>query len=775
MEQTDDNVEREIHLYDYFEVLLRRKWVIILCFASIVLTAGIATYIMTPVYEASTSILIEESKIGGQALFAELAGLPQSSEIPSQIEIIKSRTIAEEVVRELKYDRRVFDISGKLDLRVTNLRIPEKFTGKLIKVKFTDNNGNFTVINTEDNEFLGKGIAGAPFNNDSGLSFDIKEANPYRGASFKIEKSKFNKTVRALQSNVSVTPVKNTNIANIKAQDGDPGMSAAIANSIVKHYIQQDISRRSKEATHVIKFVNNQLKPTQKKLEKSLEALAVHKRDSGVIDLKEGTIKLIEKISDLEKGRTALILREQQIKYLYDEVRGNAADISTLTLSVLEDPVIQSMINRLPVLESRKKSLLADYTERHPRVVALTAEINELKGKVIPSIRNIINSMRNKKESLSKEIDQIKVRLKELPDEEKRLAGLVLNKEVLSNINVFLFQKLNEATIAQASTMSLVQVIDPAIVPDKPLKPNKKQNILLAIIVGLFGSIGLAFFLEYLDNSIKSPRDVEERLGIPIFGRIPFIPAKKNGQRSNPDTGLITLESIKSVTAESFRSLRTNLQFAGLEKKGRIFHITSPQSSEGKSTITANLGITLALMGGKTLIIDLDLRKPTVHHIFGINKEPGITNLLTRTTTFQEIVKTTGFEHLYVIPAGIIPPNPSELLSQENLSAFLDEIREQFDFILIDSPPVLPVTDAQLLGRLADTSFLVIELGKTPFPAAEHSIAQLRNINVNVAGAIINKIQPSTGYGYYSYQYHYYYGEPEKKDSISKLKFWKKT
>jgi len=181
IEQIDDNVEREIHLYDYLEALLRRKWVVILCFASIVLTVGISTYRMTPVYEASTSILIEESKIGGQALFAELTGLPQSSEIPSQIEIIKSRTIAEEVVRELKYDQRVFDISGNLNLQVTNLQIPEKFTGEVIKVKFTDNNGNFTVINTEDNEFLGNGVAGALFNSDSGFSFDIKEATPYKG------------------------------------------------------------------------------------------------------------------------------------------------------------------------------------------------------------------------------------------------------------------------------------------------------------------------------------------------------------------------------------------------------------------------------------------------------------------------------------------------------------------------------------------------------------------------------------------------------------------
>jgi len=767
IEQTNDVEEREIHLYDYVEVLLRKKWIVISCFAVIVLAAGIGTYFATPIYEASTSILIEEAKGGGEALFSELAGLPQTSEIPSQIEIIKSRTIAEEVVRELKYDQRVFDQPGDLELRVTNLQIPQGFIDEEIEVEFTDDKGNFTV--TRDGESLGRGIAGTPFKSDSGLSFDLKAVNPEKGASFKVKRSSFYKAVESLQNKVTVSPVRNTNIVYIKVQDSDPRMASDIANSIVQRYIQQDISRRSKEATYMIKFVKRQIEPTQKKLENALESLAAHKRNSRVVDLKEGTKKLIENIGALEKEKINLEIKEQQVKYLYDEVQRSITDTSTLNLSVLDDTVVQSMISSLAMLENNRKSLLAEYTARHPQVVALSAEINEIKRRVNSSILNTLDSLRSKKESFTGEIEKLRAELKVLPEEEKRLAGLVLNKEVLSNINAFLFQKLNEATITQASTISSIQVVDPAIVPERPIKPQKKKNILLAVVVGLMSGIGFAFFFDYLDNSIKTPRDVEERLGLPVFGHIPLVqteePSKQPLSGGNSNSGLITLDSTKSIVAESFRSLRTNLQFAVLEKRGRVFHFTSTMQGEGKTTITANLGVTLALMGSRTLIIDLDLRKPRIHHIFGISREPGITHLLAGKSDLKEIIRPTATEHLYVIPAGIIPPNPSELLSQQDLSDFLDKIKKEFDYILIDSPPVLPVTDSLLLGRLADTSFIVIKLGETSFPAVEQAIKQLRSVNVNIAGAIINKIKPTAGYGYYHNYYHYYYGDesPEEK------------
>ncbi len=751
--------EKEIHLYDYLDVLLRKKWIVLSCFMVVVLAAATATYLATPVYEATTSILIEDTKGGGEALFSELSGLSRTSEIPSQIEIIKSRTIAEEVVRDLKYDHKVLDVSRGLGLRLSDLVIPESLEGEEIEVEFGDDKGSFTV--TTEGKTLGSGVVGVPFKGGSGLSFVIKEADPYEGASFKIRRIGFYKAVEDLQGRVSVSPVRNTSVVYIKVQESDPVLAADIANSIVRHFIQQDISRRSKEATYMVNFVKRQIEPTQKKLEAALESLAAHKRSSKVVDLEEGTKKLIETIGALEKEKINLEIKEQQVRYLYEQVQNSLTDASTLNLTVLEDPAVQAMINTLSMLENRKKSLLAAYTERHPQVVALSAEIREIKRKVSSSIMNILDSLKNEKESFSKEIARLRSELKVLPEEEKRLAGLVLNKEVLSNINAFLFQKLNEATITQASTISSIQVVDPAIAPERPIKPRKKRNILLAVVVGLMSGVGLAFFVDYLDNSIKTPRDVEERLGLPVFGHIPLIESAEPSGDLVPggDSALVALGSAKSITAESFRSLRTNLQFAVLERRGKVFHFTSAMQGEGKSTVTSNLAITLALMGSRTLVVDLDLRKPKIHRIFNISKEPGITNLLAKKAGLGEVVVPAKVEHLYLIPSGVIPPNPSELLSQQDLAGFLDQARKEFDFILIDSPPILPVTDSKLLGRLADASFIVIELGGTPFHAVEQAIKQLRNVEANVAGAVINKVRASAGFGYYHNYYYYYYGD----------------
>jgi len=779
--QPQPETKKDVHLYDYLEVLLRRKWVVIIFFVTLVVTVAISTYRMTPIYESIATILIEEREAWEiPTILTEFTGL-KTSKIQSEIEVIKSRTIAEKVVKKLNYDVNISDISNGLAPQLTNIVIPDKLINKTFLVKFQDKE---KFIVTSNGSKIGSGSVGSPFTGSQGISLTIKETNAHNGTSFEIKKISLPTALNQLMNNTSVTPIKNTNVVKISTKDSSKQMAADMANSIVEFYREHDVKARSQQASQVIQFIEQQLNPVQRKVDESLSALAEYKSKTNVTDLREGTRSLIGNVADLEKEKVELVVKQYQVNSLYNEIQKNASSVSPSALSFLGDAVVQDIISNISILESKRKSLYADYTEKHPQVVALTAEINELKNKASSSIMSILKSLNTNIGNLSAEIERFKNQLKKLPEKEKNLADLVRNVEVNSELHKFLMEKQNEANIMYASTLSQTQIVDKAISPSKPIKPQTRLNIILAIILGLFGGVGLAFFMDYLDNSIKSHHDVEKRLGLPVFGSIPYVPANKAEFFSTRDLvhlnprGLITLESKKSVTAESFRSLRTNLQFAVTEKKGKVFHITSPEAAEGKTTITANLGIILALMGSKTLIIDLDLRKPKIHHIFGINKEPGITNLLTKKATFAEIIRPADIEHLYLIPAGIIPPNPSELLSQQNLSGLLNELRGQFDYILLDSPPVLAVTDAQLLGRLADTTFIVMELGETKLPAAEYAIKQLRNVDINVAGAIINKVKPSTGYGYYNYYYYYhqYYGdEQKKKNPNSKLKFWKKT
>ena len=280
---------------------------------------------------------------------------------------------------------------------------------------------------------------------------------------------------------------------------------------------------------------------------------------------------------------------------LRDNIRKNGKDMATLTISVLEDPTVEEMIDRLLALDSHRANLLTDFTSKHPEVVALNREIDHLKAKVLPAVEHILESIRTSRQSLAAEMDTLRTELNQIPAEEQELAGLVLNKEVLTNINAFLFQKINEASIAKASTISAIQVVDPAIAPPRPEKPKKRRNMLLAAVIGLLGGIMLAFFVDYLDNSFRSPQDVEDHTGLPVFARIPLI--AKTDERY-----LVTLKKPRSIGAESYRSLRTGLQFAALGAKagaGRTVLITSSQAGEGKTTITANLGVALGQAGKK--------------------------------------------------------------------------------------------------------------------------------------------------------------------------------
>jgi len=769
--------EKQVHLYDYLEVLHRRKSVVIIFFTVLVAAVIISTYSMTPVYESTAKILIAEQEAWEvPTILTEFTGM-RVPKIQSEIEVIKSRTLAEKVVRKLNYDVNVFAFSNGLDPQLSNISVPDDAINKTFTVKFQDGE-RFTVA--DENDVIGRGILASPFAGSTGVSFTIQKANAKKGSSFKIRKGEFPDSVNRFIRSTGVATVKNTNVIKISTRNKNKQIAADMANSIIEFYRRHDIKARSQQASQVINFIENQIGPAQGKVNKSMSALAEYKSRSDVTDIKEGTKALIMNSAELEQEKARMVVKQFQVRSLYNEIQRNASSVSPSSLSFLGDPVIRDTITRISILESSKESLYADYTDKHPQVVALSAEINELKRKANATILNILKSLDAGITNLSSEINGFKKQLKTLPGKEKVLAELMRNAETNSILYNFLLEKLNKATVIYASTLSQMQVIDKAIPSASPVKPKKTLNIILAIITGLAGGIGLAFFMDYLDNSIKSPHDVEKRLGLPIFGRIPYVPANKpeflrtrDLIHSNP-AGLITLESAKSITAESFRSLRTNLQFAVVEKKSKIIHFTSPEASEGKTTIAANLAITLALMGSKTLIIDMDLRKPKIHHIFGIDKEPGIIHLLARKAALQEVVKNPGIEYLSVIPVGIIPPNPSELLNQQNLGDVLNGLRKDYDYIVIDSPPVLPVTDAQLLGRLADATFLVMELGATKLPAAEYALNQLRNVDINVAGGIINKVKPSNGYNYYYYSY-YYAEEPEKKMSSSRLKFWEKT
>ena len=497
--QPQPEIKKDVHLYDYIEVLLRRKLVVIIFFVTLVATVAISTYNMTPIYESNTTILIEEKEPWeGTNILTEFTGL-KPSKVQTEIEVIKSRTIAEKVVRKLQHDINIFDTSKNLNPQITNLIVPDKLINKTLTVKFQDKEKFFVTDNNSDKDgVIGSGSIGHPFTSSKGVSFTIKDAHAGNGASFKIKKNSFYSSVNKLMSSTSVTPIKNTNVVKISTQDSNKQMAADMANSIVEFYREHDVKARSQQASQVIQFVDKQLGTVQGKVDESLSSLADYKSKTNVTDLSEGTKAIIRNVTDLEKSKAQFIVEEYQVSSLNEEIQRKASSVSPSALSILNDPVVEGMINKLSTLEGNKQSLLADYTEKHPQVVALSAEINELRKKAHSSIVNILKSLNTRIESLSSQIERFKSQLRELPEKEKKLADLTRNVEVNSALHKFLMEKQNEANIMSASTLSQTQIVDEAVPSLKPVKPNTVFNIMLSIIVGLVGGIGLAFFIDYL-------------------------------------------------------------------------------------------------------------------------------------------------------------------------------------------------------------------------------------------------------------------------------------
>ncbi len=332
---------------------------------------------------------------------------------------------------------------------------------------------------------------------------------------------------------------------------------------------------------------------------------------------------------------------------------------------------------------------------------------------------------------------------------------------VSAEVYTLLLQKREEARIAKASTISSINVIDPAITPATPLRPNKRKNLMLGLLVGLMLGAGLGFFQEYLDDTIKDAEGARREFSAPVLAIIPFIPHRNGDSAEEHGLSLIAQREPKSSVAEAFRGLRTSLHFSAINREKKLLIFTSAFAGEGKTTIAANLAATLVQTGARTLLIDCDLRRPNLHEFFKHAKAPGLTEVLAGDASFESVLRDTGLAGLDFVSAGTTPPNPAELLGSGRMAELLLRLKGAYDHILLDAPPVLAVTDAPLLTIRCDMALIVMETERVPVKAGRRMAEMLANVSAPVAGVIVNDKSGRSleRYGYYRdgyYGYGYY-------------------
>ena len=755
--QSDD-----IRLADYLQALYRRRGPAAIAFAIVFLTVLVHTFVSTPIYQASALIQVKEETTQNQ-LLSDLAKLGKGSPVAAEMEILKSRTVSEGTVQALRLDVSIADADAGLAVRMENVDLDADHQGRPLTVRFLDDPRRFQVRDADRN-VVGEGEVGQPFAHP-GVSFFLREANAKAGQSFRLMQLPFPQAVEALQATLRVSRVgEDTNIVMVYYRHKNPVLARDVVNKVLAVYRQSNVDEKAREASQTLDFVEGQLKLIQNNLNASEEDLDRFKTEKGVMSLSAEAETTIENISKLELERSEIELQLFQAKALLRDVQAGRDISSSYALPNLnkDEVLLSSVAVQLAEKEVERKSLLEERTERDPAVAVLTAAIGDLRGKVEQILANTVKTLETRRASVEKIVGDYGKQLTGLPGIEKDLAALTRTTDVNANLYKFLLEKHEEARIAKAATVGNIRIIDNAETPTTPVRPKKKLNVLLGLVAGLIlGSI-VAFVLEYVDDSLKSLSEVERHVGQAIYGVVPRIP--RDVEEGAPSI-LITRRDPKSPISEAFRTLRTNIQFAAPDRRVHSLLVTSAGPSEGKSTIVSNLSITIANLDIPTLLIDCDLRKPNLHNILSASRDPGLTNVIMGEVPWRDAVQTTAVTNLSFLPSGPIPPNPTELLGSQQMRELMEAVKAEFGIVLLDSPPVVAVTDAALLSSIVDGTLLVVELGRARAQAVNRAVDLLQNVQARLLGVVANNVV-STGfrydYGYYAYYYSTEGGERRK-------------
>jgi len=742
--------ENPVRLTDYLRILRRGKWIIILSFVAVVGSTAYFSFTTTPTYEAQCMVIVDSQSRVERTLFDVGPFSQQVTMINNQVQILKSRLLAEKVI------------------------------SSLLESGLQDSLSLFRVENPED---LHVG---------------------YRRY-----------FARHLQEELSIEPVRDTDVIKIKVKAPSPQEAAFLANKVAEVYQNLDREFSRGEISQVVTFLRDQLQKKEESLRAAEEALRKFQQDEGIVALSQETQEMVKQLVEFEslyqEAVTDRKTYEKRLEYLKSQLGELRRTLET-DLADISHPLILELRQKIAESEAKLVNFKAqgipesypDFKKENERLASLKRTLTEETKKVllarypvhdplkpyqeilekIITAETEVEALQAKEDALKKIVDQHLLKLDTLPEKSLKLARLERAKKLNENLYMMMKEKYEESRITRAGQIGKIRIVDPAVPPEFPISPKKKLNLILATLVGLGLGIGVVFFLEYLDNSVRTVEDVE-RLQLPLLGSIPDIePEKQNGlwralpkKKGSEDevgrlaTRLVTHLKPKSPYSEAYRSLRTQIQYARSEKPVQTILVSSPGPGEGKSTSVTNLAITMAQMGSKTILIDSDLRRPVLHSLFDLKRDVGLSNYLVGRAEIEEVIRPTSVDNLYLISCGILPPNPSELLGSKRMQELIQQLKNEYDYVLFDSPPLIAVTDAVVMAPWVDGVVLVLRSGKTDRDAAVRAFELLRNVKANVLGTLLNDVLPSYMYGsYYYYYYYYYYSSEDGKTKKRKKK-----
>ena len=709
----------EMNLRDYWLIVRRRRTIIIVCTALVAISSFWFARQKVPQYTATAAVKFEQSTtLSG--LLVEVLAVNGSDNIETQVSLIKSYPVLEEVARRM----------GKL---------PQTTTGEA-----------------------------------------VRESRSYQA------------TLDNLGGKVKASRVPSTSIIEIAVTSPNPREAKELANTVAGVYRDYNKANRNSRVTEARKFIEAQLREVEGRVKRAEEEVWAFRDANRIIAPgAESTVLLslfTQVRGDIERTRQQRIELEGMQARL---ARNSAAAHDDRIYVDSTNPNLAKLASTQSELMLERTNLALEVTDRHPRLQAIDDRLREVRAEMRREVAAQVAALRTREEILNRQMGDLLAKNREVPATELSLQRLQRDAKVNDDLLTLLKTRHQEALIKESEGIEEVSIVRPAADPTAPTGPETFNTMLVGGLLGLMLGLVLAFVQETLDTSIGTIEDVESYLGVRVLGIIPHIDPHETMQRLierrpglaqvEPDALqshalLITHFDPKSPVAEAYRTLRTNIQFERMERGGKVLVVTSPTLQEGKTTTIVNLALTMAQNGQKTLLVGGNMRRPSIHRFFGIEREPGLSDILVGNAQWRDCVRgvadilmgrfemedvmsAPGLDNLHIIEAGPIPANPSELLSTSAMTEFLRAVAAEYDIVLIDTPPILPVTDSAIVAGKADGVLLVYQAGKVGRLVLKRAKAHLESARAQVWGVVLNDLQTEVSGYTYTHYYTHYYGE----------------
>ncbi len=729
---------QESAIGESIRILLKRKWVVISVLATIFVVVAIASLKMTPVYEAGGTIEINkpDASLNFQNSATFSLDYYDPTELETELKILQSDLLAFQVIRELNLDRRP-DFAGQ-----------------------------------------------APPTPSMDLTPDPLLSDPSRASAL----------VGNFKGSLKVALSPNTRIIEVHYRSPDPQMAANVVNTLMQTYVENNFKARFESTMQASDWLQKQLLDLQMKVETSQEKLVRYQKEHEILGTDEKQNIITEKLDELNKQLTTAESDRMEKEALYRLIESGDPDAIASSAGGLTETGsgAQSASQLLETLRAKQAEIKIQAAElntqfgpSYPKLNQLNNQLKEIDLQIQAEMKKIASNVRGQYTTALRRESMLRDALEKQKQEanklnESAIQYSLLKRDVDTNRQLYegLLQKMKEAGVSAGLKSNNFRIVDSARPPLSPIEPNIPRNLMFAVVLGLASGIGLAFLLEGLDNTVRTTEQAQAISGLASLGMIP-LGSKSAREGPNPKRLVIasSKEAVELVTqvrpqsqmAESYRALRTSLLLSNLGAPPKIIMVTSALPQEGKTTTSINTAVVLAQKGVRVLLIDADLRRPSIHKTLGMGPHSGLSNVLTGSITLDQAISSTAIlPNLFVLPAGTPPPNPAELLASSNMREVLIELQQQYDHIVIDTPPTLSVTDAVVLSQRADAVVLVIRSGQTTKQALRRSRDILTQVSAKVVGVLLNAVDLSSPdyYYYYEYQGKYarYYRDEDSSD-----------